>query len=313
MISKIVIGDAQVVSLGIGCSVRTFEQVRGIFPDVDEAELKTAVGSVSADNDGVSPDVPGAGERGERSADGPGYRWCFNAALIRIPGHTILVDTGFGFSTGGPGTALKDLLSEASLRAEEVDRVFITHGHGDHVGGLLESGRPTFPSARMVMARKEYDFWTGPTEEPGAGSPAEGSDKAASPQREAFEAYEGRIDLLGEDRTKIAESGGVVVRSIPAPGHTPGHTGLEIAGGGRRLWLLVDTLHTLFQLAHTDWSPRFDGDPAEATGTRKRILRVAADEGIPVHFYHLPFPGFGTIRASDEGYSFQPLGQAASG
>jgi glyoxylase-like metal-dependent hydrolase (beta-lactamase superfamily II) len=279
MVKKFTIGKAEVFSLSIATVQRSFEEVSEIYSSVPTGELEEAVRSLSA------------------AGKSDSMEWAFNAALIRLPGHNILVDTGYGFTTGEPGVGMLQLIQETGISDEEITEVVITHGHGDHVGGLVEEGRPTMPKAQLVIHKAEHQFYMG-----GEASRVMGED-ATRLQQAGFSAYSERTRTVDSDDV-IAASGSTGVRAIGAYGHTPGHIGLEVSSQGKRFWLLVDILHALFQLEHTDWVPRYDLDPARARKTRVDLLKRAADEKIPVLLYHLPFPGVGIVRESGEGFSF---------
>jgi glyoxylase-like metal-dependent hydrolase (beta-lactamase superfamily II) len=276
------IGDSEVHFLGIARVRRDFGQMAGIFPGVDKGELREAVRRVQPD---------GGGEYLE---------WCFNSALLRIPDQTILVDTGFGFATGGPGLGTGQLLEDCGIQPEQVDTIVITHGHGDHIGGLTDEGVSSMPGARIVIAKAEFEFWMAGHAERLLG--AEGS----SAQRNALSICRSQIECIEMD-SRIAESGDTAIRAIPLPGHTPGHIGIEILSRGQRLWLMVDTIHALFQLEHADWSPRFDVNPELARVTARELLGRAAKQQIPVHLYHFPFPGLGRIKEQSPGFTYRPI------
>jgi glyoxylase-like metal-dependent hydrolase (beta-lactamase superfamily II) len=280
MIKKIDIGEATVDVLGVAQVRRNFVQLSEIFPSVETGELKEAIRTVQPGSDG-------------------GYlEWYFNSALIRIPGQAMLIDTGFGFSSGGPGLGTAQLLRECGVGPEEITAVVITHGHPDHIGGLTESGAPAMPDARVIISQKEYGFWMEGEAESKLGA------EACSDQQNAFSICRDQIECIDMDST-LAESTGASVRTIPAPGHTPGHIGIEVRSGGRRFWLLVDTIHALFQLTHADWSPRFDVNPESARATSRKLLAQAARLQIPVHLYHFPFPGVGILEEAEQGFNFR--------
>lgn len=282
MIAQFDIGEARVHFLGIARVRRDFDQMVEIFPTVGKGELKEAIRTVQPN---------GGGEY---------LQWCFNSALLRIPGQTILVDTGFGFTKGGPGLGTVQLLNECGVQPEHVDTVVITHGHGDHIGGLTDEGAPSLPDARVVISKSEFAFWMEGEADRLLG--AEG----ASAQRDALSICRSRIECIAMD-SRIAESADTTIRAIPSPGHTPGHIGIEILSRGQRLWLMVDTIHSLFQLEHTDWSPRFDVNPKLARITAVRLLGQAAKHKIPVHLYHFPFPGIGTIKERGPVFTYSPI------
>jgi glyoxylase-like metal-dependent hydrolase (beta-lactamase superfamily II) len=284
MAGSIRIGEAEISTLAIGEVRRTLNQLVDIFPTVDREELRKAIGIVQPDSDGRYLD------------------WYFNAVLIRIPNQTILVDTGFGLTKGDPGRGTSLLLSELGVAVEEVDTVVITHGHGDHIGGLTEQGAPAFPDATVVLSRQEYEFWMAGKAERYFGA------EASAAQRNALSLCARQIECVDMD-SRIAESAGTTVWTLPAPGHTPGHIGIAVHSQGKRLWLLVDAIHALFQLQHPRWSPSFDIDPAQAEATRMELLehsvQAGAEEGLLVHVYHFPYPAFGCIEATEGAFSFK--------
>ena len=282
MVVRFDIGEAKIDVLGIADVRRDFDQISEIFPTVGKAELREAIRAVRPDSDGEYLD------------------WYFNSVLIRIPGHKILIDTGFGFSSGGPGLGIARLLSECGVRPEELTAVVITHGHGDHTGGLTEAGAPAMPDARVLISQKEFEFWMEGKAERFYGA------EASSEQQTTFSICRNQIERIDMD-SRIAESTDTMIQALPAPGHTPGHIGIEVRSQGHRLWLLVDTLHALVQLGRTDWSPRFDVNPELARTTRSELLGQAARMGVPVHLYHFPFPGIGTVQEAGQAFVFKPI------
>ena len=281
MIGKFKIGEVVISVLGIGTVRRDLDQLAGIFPTVERGELREAIRGVQPGSDGEYLD------------------WCFNSALIRIPNHAILIDTGFGFSTGGPGLGTAQLLAECGVHPEDVNTVVITHGHGDHIGGLTEAGVPAIPDARVVISRQEFDFWMN-----GEAERLLGKDASVA-QRTAFSICRDQIECIAMD-SPILESNGTTIQALPAPGHTPGHIGIAVSSQGTRLWLLVDTIHAVFQMQHPEWSPRFDVDPDLARTTRRDLLGEAARLELPVHLYHFPFPAVGYIESSEQAFTFKP-------
>ena len=282
MTATLEIGKARVSVLGIATVRRGLQELAGTFPTVEEAELRDAAA-------GVQPE-----------SGGEYLEWSFNSVLLRIPGRTILVDTGFGFSTRGERLGTAALLAECGVRPREVDTVVITHGHGDHIGGLTEEGAPAMPGARVLVSRQELEFWMNGEAERRSGA------EASSAQRSAFSICRSQIEAIAADQS-IAGSGDTTIRALAAPGHTPGHIGIVVESGGESLWLLVDTIHALFQMEHPDWSPRFDLDPALAETTRRHLLSEAARRKVPVHLYHFPFPAVGKVEAHGPAFVFDPI------
>jgi glyoxylase-like metal-dependent hydrolase (beta-lactamase superfamily II) len=235
----------------------------------------------------------------EAIGDGP-MTWSFNLSMYRLAGRTILADTGFSFGGEGGAPSTGALLAEADTDAADVDTIVITHCHGDHIGGLLHDGERAFPNARLVMSRIEHDFWFGPEAE--ARVDRQGLDAV----RSTIRPYEGSINLVSDGDVLAEDDDGSLVVAMAA-GHTPGHMVLTLDSAGKRLVALVDTLHVGFQMAHPEWSPRFDLDPDTAIETRHRLLDELADTDTLVHLYHFEFPATGHVRRHDDTFRWEPL------
>jgi glyoxylase-like metal-dependent hydrolase (beta-lactamase superfamily II) len=258
---------------------------------------RTSVGSIEVTVLQAGAAIRTADELGQIFASAPAealieaapepLEWSFNLLLVRVGEEVLLADTGFAFGPGGPMQATGELLAEAGVAPADITGVVITHAHGDHVGGLLNGDVPAFPAANLFISSAELN------------SPMQEN------ARSAIDAYSERIVPLG-DADAVYAAQGDSVTLIPAPGHTPGHSGLRLESGGNRMDALVDTLHSEVQLAHPEWSPRFDADPALAERTRRTLLAECAESGRRVHFFHLAFPGIGYVEPRGAAYSWRP-------
>ncbi|MDQ0454909.1 MBL fold metallo-hydrolase [Rhizobium paknamense] len=222
----------------------------------------------------------------------------YHPVLIDTGSEVILFDTGFGEQGRAKGSGrLLEGLKLAGYQPEDVTLVVLTHLHGDHIGGLMEKGKPAFSKARYVTGRKEYEFWTDAAR---MGTPAEGGHKAVL----------ANVKPLQEKFTFLADEGGEVVPGItamPAFGHTPGHMIFRVESSGKALILTGDTAnHYVLSLQRPDWEVRFDMDKAMAAATRKRVFDMIAAEKLPFLGYHMPFPSVGYVEKADEGYRFVP-------
>lgn len=165
----------------------------------------------------------------------------------------------------------------AIVAPEDVDYVVTTHLHVDHVGGHTRpDGAPTFPRARYLIVRDEWEYWTGASPEVAAALRRTGDYLADCVL--PLEA----VDLVDADATITDE-----VRLRPAPGETPGHVVVEIASRGERAVLSADVVHHPIQHQHPDWSTRYCTDPERSRRTRIALLREWARDGalvVPAHY-----------------------------
>ena len=220
----------------------------------------------------------------------------FVPILVETGGELVLFDTGFSRGTNPTAGFLQDGMKRLGHKPEDVTVVVITHGHGDHISGLMTDGKESFPNARYAIGQKEYDFWV--SDEPakvGRGDNAK-----------MFEAN--FVPLV--DRTTFLQPGDEVVPGITAVeafGHSPGHLAFMLESGGKRLLHMADTTnHYVASLQRPDWHVSFDTDKEQAAATRRRIFEMAASERIPVTGFHMPFPSVGFVEKTADGYRWVP-------
>lgn len=185
----------------------------------------------------------------------------------------------------------------AGYAPEDVTVIVLTHFHGDHIYGLMAGGKPTFPNARYVVGRKEFDWWT--SDEAKNGNNAE---DAATAER--------LIVPLKDKMTFVAEGDTVApgVTAIEAFGHTLGNLIFAVESEGKRLWITGDTAnHYVAALQKPEWQYRYDMDKDMAIATRKRVFDQIAESRILFTGYHMPFPAIGYAeKTEDGGYHFIP-------
>lgn len=191
----------------------------------------------------------------------PSSMSCF---LLRSEGKTILLDAGLG----APFSQLIPKLNEEGVNPDSLELIYITHMHGDHIGGLLKDGTKVFPNAELWINRVEAEAWK-----------AMEGDNAALPKA-VLEAYKDKLTLFEAGDTL---SGGV--STIAAYGHTPGHTVFQKDS----ILVIADLMHgAALQLKHPEYCPFFDMDPEEATASRKRILEYAKKNNLTMYGMHIP-------------------------
>ena len=225
-----------------------------------------------------------------------------NAFLINTGDKLVLVDTGTG-GVFGPalGTVVSNLKA-SGYQPEQVDEVYITHMHGDHVGGLTANGKPVFANAIVRAGQHDADYWLNPANAERAPADKKGFFKAAmnaiQPYIDAgrFKPFDGNTELVPG------------IQALAAPGHTPGHSIYVVESDGSKLVLWGDLMHVAaVQFAQPQVTISFDSDSKAAAASRKKIFAEAAKQGYLIGGAHLPFPGLGHLRVDGAGYRFVPV------
>ncbi len=204
----------------------------------------------------------------------------FGSFVISLKGKLIVVDTGLN----GPDGELLDDMKTKGIDRNQIGMVINTHLHPDHVGWNLSNGQPTFPNARYLVPKHDWDYWTGPKI----------INDAPWVTDSVIPLHEGRILDLIEGEYDITPE----IKAVPTPGHTPGHISISITSNGYHGFILGDVAHSPAQAEYTDWSPAFDVDPDLARDTRHKVFDKLERENILVAAGHFPKPGFGRITSS---------------
>lgn len=233
---------------------------------------------------------------------GDSFALFFNILLLRTGKETILIDAGYG----GKQPTHFDLaanLALAGIKPSEISMVFLSHAHGDHMGGMLDdSGKPVFARAQHFCSATERAFWTSKT--PDFSKSRRSKEDLAAGVQAAQRVFESLRFTDLRETTALPEGFSV----LPAPGHTPGHINFRFESKGETLHHIVDLAHHYaVMLPHPEWTVSFDVDEALAAKTRKEIFARLAAEKTPVFGYHLPSPGIGWLKANGEGgYRWAP-------
>jgi len=228
----------------------------------------------------------------------------FTPTLVNTGKQLILFDTGNGSNGFVPrpnGGWLAAQLAPAGFNADQVDIVVLTHGHTDHIGGLMEGGKPLFPNARYVIGRAEYEFWSSKAR---LSTPADGLEyKSGKLFQATVMPRTNNITLLKPNEEVVSG-----IRAVDAYGHTPGHLAFHIESAGRQLLLWGDCAHhEVASLARPEWHALFDMDKEQGAATRKRIYAMVAAERMPVIGYHTSFPSVGFVEKASVGYRWLPV------
>ncbi len=229
-----------------------------------------------------------------------------DAFLVNTGSKLVLVDTGAGVLFGPTLGKLLGNLKASGYRPEQIDEIYITHMHGDHIGGLLLDGKIAFPNAVVRAAQQEADFWLSKTNMDAAPKDRKDAYQAAMNMLNPYIAA-GKFKPFNGD-TELVPG----VRAVAAPGHTPGHTLYVVESKGQKLVLWGDLMHVAaVQFPNPAITIRFDTDSVMAAAQRKKVFADAAAHGDWVAAAHLPFPGIGHLRAAGSGYVFVPVNYSA--
>lgn len=196
--------------------------------------------------------------------------------LVKAGAHVILFDTGAGAATWAKAGKLPASLALAGVAPSEITDIFISHAHGDHVGGLVGAdGALRFPSAKIHLSAPEWAAL-----------------QASADQKELATAIAGQVTAFEPGAQVLPE-----VRAVATQGHTPGHSSYEIVSGDARLFYLGDLAHhSVVSVQQPTWKIQFDGDHEAAGAMRQQTLATLAADRERVYAVHFPFPGLGTIE-----------------
>jgi glyoxylase-like metal-dependent hydrolase (beta-lactamase superfamily II) len=224
-----------------------------------------------------------------------------HALVVEAPGRRIVVDTCLGNDKEGrriptwnklQGPFLDDL-SAAGFARDSIDTVLCTHLHVDHVGWntMLVDGKwvPTFPNARYLMGKTEFQHWRG--QDGREDMQAVFADSVAP----VFDA--GLVDLVETDHRVSDE-----ISLVPTVGHTPGHVSVVIKSEGEEALITGDFMHHPCQIARPHWCSAADSDPAVAQATREHMLADLSSRPVLVIGTHFAGATAGRIVRDGDAY-----------
>lgn len=252
-----------------------------MFPDVPEDELRAALGDAVVEGDFVEP--------------------ALNLTLLRSDDRLVLFDVGSGPNFVPTAGKLDESLDAAGVTPDDITDVLFTHGHPDHLWGILDDfDEVLFPEAKLHFPQAEYDFWM--------------DDDTVNQMPEARQAFaigaKNRLEAM-QDMISLFEPGGEIVPSVEAvdtKGHTPGHTSFVVHGAGEPVMVIGDAL-TNYRISfeHPKWPSGSDQDPEQGIETRMQLLDRLSTDKMKLIGYHLPNEGVGTVEKSGDSYRFVPV------
>ncbi len=225
-----------------------------------------------------------------------------NGYLINTGSKLVLIDAGAAGLFGPTLGKLVANLKASGYAPEQVDEVYITHMHADHVGGITSAdGKAVFPNATVRADKKEAGFWldqaTMDKAPDGMKDFFKGAMVSMKPYVDAgrFKPFDGDTELVPG------------IRAYATRGHTPGHAAYVVESQGQKLVVWGDLMHVAaVQFADPSVTIQFDVDPKAAAPQRKKAYADAAAAGYYVAIAHVAFPGIGQLRHDGKGYRWLP-------
>jgi glyoxylase-like metal-dependent hydrolase (beta-lactamase superfamily II) len=222
-----------------------------------------------------------------------------NSPIVNMGNKLVLFDTGLGTAKPfGPNTGRQQKsMAEAGIKPEDIDAVVFSHGHIDHIGGVVDdNNKILFPNAQYYIAESDFDYWT--------------DEAKAGPAMKDFVVHAKKNLLPVRDRLlfyKDEQEFLPGVQALAAPGHTVGHTIFMISSSGKSFAYTADlTHHPILLMEKPRMEFAYDTDPKQAANSRVKMLDMLAANKVPVLAYHYPWPGIGHIAKTGEGFHYVP-------
>ena len=211
--------------------------------------------------------------------------------LVQAGDKVLLFDTGAGSGAGENAGRLVASMKEVGIEPGSVTDIFISHGHGDHVGGLVDAnGALVFANATVHLSAPEWDAMSSTT--------ANDSNRAA-----LVRAIEPKVETFAPAAQIVPD----LVKAVEIKGHTPGHSGYLITSGEASLLYIGDTAHHyIVSVQEPEWTIQFDLDAPTAQASRKELIAESADSEQRIYAVHFPCPGLGRFSRRDDRFFWRP-------
>jgi glyoxylase-like metal-dependent hydrolase (beta-lactamase superfamily II) len=225
------------------------------------------------------------------------FEFSIQPLLVHAGNHVLLFDTGVGNWYGDIGGKLPESMKAAGEKPASVTDIYISHTHGDHIGGLVTpSGALAFPNATIHMSAPEWKWLSSLTE-----------DQAKNMAIQHISAFVGTIKpkvIPFEPGANLLPG---IVKAVELKGHTPGHSGYLIGQGPNSVLVFGDAMHSyVISVGRPSWQVAFDGDQPLGAATRVTLVNDSVASGQRLYSEHFPFPGLGKIVRAKDGAIWQP-------
>jgi glyoxylase-like metal-dependent hydrolase (beta-lactamase superfamily II) len=259
-------------------------------------------GAIQEPNDGKSfvvgqPTAEVAAILESGGAPGDHFEFSIQPLLVHVGSHVLLFDTGAGSNFGEIAGKLPQALAAAGENPANVTDIFISHAHGDHVGGLVTpAGTLAFPNATIHMSAPEWKWLSGMSAENAKNVGIQQVTVLVAAIRTKVVPFEPGADLLAG-----------LVKAVEIKGHTPGHSAYRIGSAPNTLLVIGDTMHSyVVSVRKPSWKIAFDTDQQTGAASRTAFVAKAAGTGQRLYAEHFPFPGVGKIVKGKNGNTWAP-------
>ena len=259
-------------------------------------------GAIQEPNDGKSfvvgqPTAEVAATLESGGAPGDHFEFSIQPLLVHAGSHVLLFDTGAGSNFGEIAGKLPAAMAAAGENPASVTDIFISHAHGDHVGGLITpTGTLAFPNAIIHMSVPEWTWLSGMSDENAKNVGIQQVAVLVAAIRAKVVPFQPGADVLPG-----------IVKAVEIKGHTPGHSGYRIGSDPNTLLVIGDAMHSyVVSVRKPLWRVAFDNDQQTAAASRTALLAQMAATGQRLYAVHFPFPGVGKIVKRKHGYAWAP-------
>jgi glyoxylase-like metal-dependent hydrolase (beta-lactamase superfamily II) len=225
------------------------------------------------------------------------FEFSIQPLLVHAGNRVLLFDAGVGNWYGDIGGKLPESMKAAGETPASVTDIYISHAHGDHIGGLVTpSGTLAFPNAAIHLSVPEWNWLENLTEDQAKSMAIQHVSAFVNTIKPKVVAFEPGADLLPG-----------IVKAIELKGHTPGHSGYLIGSGSTSVLVFGDSMHSyVVSVRRPSWQVAFDTDKELGATTRVALVKSSAASGQRLYSEHFPFPGLGKIVNGKDGARWQP-------